>query len=109
MKIIIKKGTNASAFKLSSGIMITLTPDLISPIKDEDFELLMEEYGDFITPRILSDKNPSGCFIINNKEANAQAQSSEIANETQDNSRQLTEEEANAQAQSSEKKSKKKG
>lgn len=30
----------------------------------EDFEAIMKEYGSYIEPRIKSDENPLGCFII---------------------------------------------
>lgn len=30
----------------------------------EDFEAIMKEYGSYIEPRIKSDENPNGCFII---------------------------------------------
>lgn len=78
MASIIKKGTCASCFRLSDGKLITLRPDEIVIIKDSDFEELMKEYGSFITPRILTDKNPSGCFIVSTKVINAQAQNKEV-------------------------------
>ena len=66
MATIIKKGTNASAFVLSNGKTITLYPDILCVLKDDDFGLLMKEYGSFITPRIYNEKsNINGCFMIN--------------------------------------------
>ena len=47
-------------------------------ISDADYDALMAEYGTFIKPRIISDKNPDGCFIVHNSDAAARAQSAEI-------------------------------
>ena len=78
MATIIKKGTCASCFKLPSGRMIMLHPDVIVTLKDAEYEELMKEYGSFITPRILTDKNPSGCFIVSTKVAKAADQNKEV-------------------------------
>lgn len=67
MATIIKKGTNPSSFLLKNRKVITLKPDILTVVKEDDFEDLMREYGNFIEPRIISDKNPSGCFIISQK------------------------------------------
>ena len=69
MVAIIKKGTNPSSFRLKtgSGRVITLQPDILTVVTDDNFEELMREYGSFIKPRIISDKNPSGCFIISQR------------------------------------------
>lgn len=78
MATIIKKGTCASCFKLTSGKMIMLRPDEIVVLKDGEYEELMKEYGSFITPRILTDKNPMGCFIVSTKSAVAKDQNKEV-------------------------------
>ncbi len=83
MAVIIKKGTNSSVFRLRNGktIKINVAPgggDLLNVISDADYDALMAEYGTFIKPRIISDKNPDGCFIVHNSEAAARAQSAEI-------------------------------
>lgn len=78
MATIIKKGTCASCFRLKSGRMIMLQPDVIVTLKEADYEELMKEYGSFITPRILTDKNPTGCFIVSTKIAKAKDQSKEV-------------------------------
>lgn len=62
--IIIKKGTNPSSFRLRNGKVLTFYPDMLQTVSDADYEALMFEYGKFITPRIISDKNPCGCFIV---------------------------------------------
>jgi hypothetical protein len=67
MVAIIKKGTNPSSFRLKTGRVITLQPDILTVVTDDNFEELMREYGSFIEPRIISDKNPSGCFIISQR------------------------------------------
>lgn len=67
--IIIKKGTNPSSFRLRNGNVLTFYPDVLTEVKDADFEALMFEYGKFITPRIISDKNPGGCFIVGGAKA----------------------------------------
>lgn len=83
MATIIKKGTNPSSFRLSNGKVITLEVGFnggqyLNIIKDADFELLMKEYGGFITPRILSDKNPGGCFIVSESKAYAEDMNKEV-------------------------------
>lgn len=65
MTSIIKKGTNASAFKLSSRTIVC-DPNIITVITDDEYAELMNKYGNFIKERVLSDKNPGGCFILNN-------------------------------------------
>lgn len=83
MATIIKKGTNPSAFRLSNGKVITLQVGIaggnyLNIIKDEDFDLLMKEYGSFINPRIISDKNPWGCFIISDSRSYAEDMNKEV-------------------------------
>lgn len=83
MATIIKKGTNASCFKLSNGKVITLEVGVaggnyLNIIKDEDFDLLMKEYSSFIRPRIIGDKNPNGCFIVSESLAYAQDMNKEV-------------------------------
>jgi len=77
MPSIIKKGTSASQYDLSKRTVI-LEPDILVVLSNNEFDELMNKYGSFIQPRILSDKNPSGCFIVNEKEANALSQNKEI-------------------------------
>ncbi|MCH5201908.1 MAG: hypothetical protein J1F17_01750 [Oscillospiraceae bacterium] len=72
MPIIIKKGTCPSAFNLGNGRRVLLQVgegggDFLNIVSDKDFEDLMHEYGSFIQPRIRSEKNPNGCFIISDK------------------------------------------
>lgn len=76
--IIVKRGTNASCFALKKGVTITLHPEpVLNVIPDALFEQLMAQYGSFIKPRIQSDKNPNGCFIVQTKKENASAQKKE--------------------------------
>lgn len=75
--IVIKKGTCPSAFVLRNGKKIVLEVgagggDFLNVVPDADFEALMAEYGSFIKPRIRSEKNPTGCFIINEKKTYAE-------------------------------------
>ncbi len=98
--IVIKKGTCPSAFVLKNGKKIVLQVgigggDFLNVIKDEDWQQLMKEYGSFITPRIRSEKNPNGCFIVNEKKAYAEDFAKEVG-EVKDGSAQMTEEEAKA-------------
>lgn len=87
MATIVKKGTNPSAFKLKNGKTILLqVGGILNVIPDEDFDALMKEYGSFITPRIISDKNPMGCFIVSDKREDAKDMSNEIGDEIKDNS-----------------------
>lgn len=67
MSSIVKKGTNASCFRLSTGKVVMLEPDILVVLKEEEFELLMKEYGSFIKPRIITESKPSGCFIVCDK------------------------------------------
>lgn len=87
MVTIVKKGTNPSAFKLKNGKLIVLEAGgILNTIKDEDFDDLMKEYGSFVSQRIVSDKNPCGCFIISDKRQYAADMSNEIGDEIKDNS-----------------------
>ena len=67
MKEIIKRGQPANSFRLRCGKVITLLPDVVVEVSDIDYSLLMAEYGQFILPRIWSEDNPDGCFIIREK------------------------------------------
>lgn len=78
MVAVIKKGTNPQSFRLKGGKILTFEPDILTVISDSEYEALMAEYGSFITPRILTDENPSGCFIISTRNANASDQSKEV-------------------------------
>lgn len=91
MPTIIKKGTNPSAFRLKNGKTILISVekgggDVLNFISEDDFKALMREYGSFIAPRIISDKNPHGCFIISAESAFAKDMGSEIGDEIKDNS-----------------------
>lgn len=67
MKEMIKIGQPANSFKLKNQKVIMLLPDVAIEILDADYVLLMNEYGNFIVPRIWSEANPQGCFIIREK------------------------------------------
>lgn len=71
MATIIKKGTCASSFRLSDGKVFTFEPDVLKVLNKNEYEALMNEYGYFIKPRIITDAKPNGCFIISDKVANA--------------------------------------
>ena len=87
MTTIVKKGTCPSIFRLRSGKIITLeVSPVLNFIDDVSFEDLMVEYGNFIKERVISDKNPNGCFIIGVKPENAKAQDVEVGEEIKDNS-----------------------
>lgn len=86
MVSIVKKGTNPSCFNLKSGKKIIFEPDILNVLSDDDFEELMNEYGSFIKERIISDKNPRGCFIVNAKAESAKAEQKEIGDEIKDRS-----------------------
>lgn len=90
MPTIIKKGTNNSAFRLRNGHTIVLQAGLgggdhLNILTDAEYDALMAEYGTFILPRILSDKNPNGCFIIHDKREYAKDLGAEVG-EIRDNS-----------------------
>jgi hypothetical protein len=85
MSSIIKKGTNACSFRLDNGKLITLEPDILVVLDESTFNQLMGEYGSFIIPRIISDSNPRGCFIVNRKSDYAKDMNKEVG-EVKDNS-----------------------
>lgn len=69
MVIFIQEGSIGTVFKLSTGKVIEIKVGegggvYNNDIEDEDFEILMKEYGSYIEPRIKTDENPLGCFII---------------------------------------------
>lgn len=66
MPTIIKKGTNPSAFRLKDKVLV-LEPNIITTIPQKEFEELKKEWWGFIGPRIITDKNPCGCFIVSDK------------------------------------------
>lgn len=86
MPSIIKKGTNASAFRMRSGKTHVFNPDIVTVLSDDDYDELMAEYGSFILERRITDAHPTGCFIIHDDREYVEAQSKEIADEIQDNS-----------------------
>lgn len=88
MSSIIKKGTNASSFRLSDQRLITLEPDVLVVLKEDLFNQLMKEYGSFITPRIITESNPNGCFIVNRKVGYAVDMNKEVG-DIKDNSAQI--------------------
>lgn len=93
MQIIIKRGTNASSFALSNGRAVVLQPEpVMNEVADEDFGMLLKEYGSFIRPRVHNDKNPEGCFIISDKALYAFDQATE-AGKLKDGSAPVSEEE----------------
>lgn len=86
MPTIIKKGTNPSAFRLKTGYTVVLQPDIMCTLSDQLFDALMTEYGAFINERRITDKNPSGCFIIHDSREYAADMSTEVADEITDGS-----------------------
>lgn len=90
MPTIIKKGTNNSAFRLKNGHVVVLRAGLgggdhLNILSDQEYDALMAEYGTFIKPRVFSDRNPTGCFIIHDKREYAKDQGAEVG-EVRDNS-----------------------
>lgn len=81
--IIIKKGTCDSAFRLKNGHNLVLRVgagggDYLNIVSDADYECLLEQYGSFFKPRIRTDKNPTGCFIVSEKAGYAKDFSEEV-------------------------------
>lgn len=85
MAAIIKKGTNASCFRLSTGKVLTFEPDILRVLNDDEFEQLMKEYGSFIRPRIITESKPNGCFIVSTKNSYGADMNKEVG-EVEDNS-----------------------
>ena len=69
MPTIIKKGTNPSAFRLKERVLV-LEPDVITVVSDKEMAELRSKWWGFIEPRIITEKNPSGCFIISERSVN---------------------------------------
>lgn len=86
MPSIVKKGTNASAFRMRSGVTHVFQPDIVTTLTEEQYDELMAEYGSFIRERRVTDANPMGCFLIHDSREYVEDQSKEIADEIQDNS-----------------------
>lgn len=102
MATIIKKGTSDSCFRLKNNKVITLKAsfgagDILNVIPDEDYEELMNEYGAFISKRVITDKHPLGCFIISENKKKAKDQSKEVG-EVKDNSAPINLDELNLEA-----------
>lgn len=74
-----------TAFRLKNGKIITVYTDSTTIIGNDDYDSLMREYGSFITPRIISEKNPNGCFSINGSSSYVNDQIKEIGNDYIDN------------------------
>lgn len=85
MAAIIKKGTNASCFRLSTGKVLTFEPDILRVLNDDEFKQLMKEYGSFIKPRIITESKPNGCFIVSDKNSYSSDMNKEVG-EVEDNS-----------------------
>lgn len=85
MTTIVKKGTNAQVFRLKSGkvVLLEVSP-VLNHLEDKDFDELMSEFGAFIKERVISDKNPHGCFIIQDNREDAKAQDTEVGDEIKD-------------------------
>ena len=69
MSTIIKKGTNPSAFRLHDKVLV-LEPNVITVITEKEMDELKHKWWGFIEPRIITEKNPYGCFIISDKSIN---------------------------------------
>ena len=82
MPIIIQKNNAPCVFQQKNGRIVRLEPyPVMNRISEDDYKSLMNEYGGFIEPRILSDANPKGCFIVQETEDNAKAQEREAGND----------------------------
>lgn len=92
MSTIIKKGTNASAFRVNNKVIV-LKPNIMTYISDEDMRELKRLWWGFIEPRIISEKNPLGCFIVSERSESYIRDMSKEIGDIKDNSRIKTEEE----------------
>ena len=61
---ITKKGGCAVAFKLKDKRVFVFEPDVAVEISDDEYKAIMAEYSSFILPRIWSESNPDGCFLV---------------------------------------------
>ena len=85
MPTIIKKGTNPSAFRLSKRTVVC-RPNIMTFISDEEFRELKAKWWGFIEPRIWSEKNPFGSFVISEKSLNYTEGLNKEIGEVEDNS-----------------------
>ena len=88
MPTIIKKGTNPSSFRVRNKTIV-LRPNILTFVSDEDFMELKNKWWGFIGPRVISDKNPAGCFIISEKSENYTSGFNKEVGEVKDNSSKL--------------------
>lgn len=65
---ITKKGGCAIAFKLKDKRVFNFEPDVAVEISDDEYKAIMAEYSSFILPRIWSESNLNGCFLVVKKE-----------------------------------------
>ena len=79
MASIIKKGTNASVISIK-GKNYVLNPGIITYIEDGVFNDWLNNTGQgkFFASRIISDKNPGGCFAVHKSSSSANSISNEI-------------------------------
>lgn len=95
MPIIINKQNAGVAFRLPSKKLVIEGNYAINNISDSDWAYIYTKWRKFIDDNTFSDKNPRGFFVLQNKEADAKAQSKELAvNDADDKGRQMTLEEA---------------
>lgn len=85
MPTIVKKGTNPSAFRLNKRTIIC-EPNVITVISDEEYAELKEKYGAFIEPRIITEKNPCGCFLVSERSQSYVSDMNKEVGEVKDNS-----------------------
>lgn len=69
MVTIIQEGNIGTVFKLKNREIVEIKVGegggiYKNDISDDVFNMLMQEYGSYIQPRIKSDENPDGCFMI---------------------------------------------
>lgn len=95
MPIIINKQNTGVAFRLPNKKVTIEGNYVLNNISDSDWAYIYTKWRKFIDDNTFTDKNPRGFFVLQNKEADAKAQSKELeVNDAIDAGKQMSLEEA---------------
>lgn len=78
MVAIVLKSTCDISFPIPNKEIIIRAGGIINSVTEEEFAEIMKKYGTFIENRRLSEKNPSGYFIIQGDKKRAKDMSKEV-------------------------------
>lgn len=78
MVAIVLKSTCDIAFPIKGKEIVIKSGGVINSVTDEEYAEIMKSYGSFIENRRLSEKNPSGYFIIQGDKKRAKDMNKEV-------------------------------